>query len=169
MGQQLRLGLWRPGDPLPASLREMLAYFASRGVRPVAYVYPILAFLAHTLPGGASPEWIVEGTYWLYDSGGRRPPLHLGNAPGKGEVNGPLRASLADPSFQQWLAKTLVDFASSTGAGGFSFGMYTAVGYAFPLPKVNGAHESEAQCRGRHLQVTSADLAFALFLRLHLL
>ena len=36
MGQRLRLGLWTPRDPLPASLLEMLAYFKSKGVRPVA-------------------------------------------------------------------------------------------------------------------------------------
>ena len=36
-----------------------------RGVRPVAYVYPILAFLRGTYPRGASPPWIVPGTYAL--------------------------------------------------------------------------------------------------------
>ena len=46
MGQDLRLGVWKPGDQLPASLIEMLDYFKAKGVKPVAYVYPILAFLA---------------------------------------------------------------------------------------------------------------------------
>lgn len=59
------MGLWKPGDTLPPSLQEMLNHFKLRGVKPVAYVYPILAFLAGTLPGGASPEWIVRGTYGL--------------------------------------------------------------------------------------------------------
>lgn len=27
MGERLRMGLWAPGDPLPASLTEMLDYF----------------------------------------------------------------------------------------------------------------------------------------------
>ena len=50
LGQKLRLGEWKPGDALPASLVEMLDYFKAKGVRPVAYVYPILAFLAGTYP-----------------------------------------------------------------------------------------------------------------------
>ena len=60
-GQKLRMGLWSPGDPLADSLQEMLDYFKLKGVKPVAYVYPILAFLAGTLPGGGSPPWIVTG------------------------------------------------------------------------------------------------------------
>lgn len=63
MGQRLRLGEWAPGDALPASLSEMLGHFRARGVKPVAYVYPILAFLAGTGPNGTSPDWIVPGTY----------------------------------------------------------------------------------------------------------
>merc|ERR1712166_754016 len=67
MGQRLRLGLWKPGDALPASLIEMLSYMQSAGVKPVAYVYPILAFLAGTYPGGTNPPWIVTGSYYLED------------------------------------------------------------------------------------------------------
>jgi hypothetical protein len=58
-----------PHDPLPSSLVEMLAHFKLRGVRPVAYVYPILAFLAGTGPNGSSPSWIVPGTYSAADPG----------------------------------------------------------------------------------------------------
>jgi hypothetical protein len=36
MGQRLRLGLWKPGDALPASLTEMLDYMKSKAVKPVA-------------------------------------------------------------------------------------------------------------------------------------
>ena len=36
MGQRLRLGLWAPGDPLPASLTEMLEYMKAKNVKPVA-------------------------------------------------------------------------------------------------------------------------------------
>ena len=72
LGQQIRLGEWAPGDALPPSLAEMLDYFKLRRVKPVAYVYPILAFLAGTLPGGRSPEWIVPGTY-LHGAGGLQP------------------------------------------------------------------------------------------------
>ena len=38
MGQRLRLGLWKPGDALPASLTEMLDYMKSKAVKPVACV-----------------------------------------------------------------------------------------------------------------------------------
>jgi hypothetical protein len=71
MGQRLRLGMWAPGDPLPTSLTEMLQYMKTKHVKPVAYVYPILAFLAGTVgcpPGtgrckeGRNPAWIVNGT-----------------------------------------------------------------------------------------------------------
>jgi len=109
MGERLRMGLWAPGDPLPASLTEMLDYFRLRGVRPVAYVYPILAFLAGTLPGGASPPWVVHGTYSSSDLATKRLGL------------GPMRSDLASPALQQWLPKTMRRFADQTGAGGFSF------------------------------------------------
>ena len=36
LGQKLRLGEWAPGQPLPASLQEMLDHFKLRGVRPIA-------------------------------------------------------------------------------------------------------------------------------------
>ena len=74
MGQRLRLGLWEPGDPLPESLIEMLTYMKSKAVKPVAYVYPILAFLAGTVgcpkgegrcDSGTNPPWIVNGSYDL--------------------------------------------------------------------------------------------------------
>jgi hypothetical protein len=127
MGQRLRLGMWSPGDPLPASLTEMLDYMKSKKVKPVAYVYPILAFLAGTVgcpsgsgrcTGGANPSWIVNGSYDLIDrSMAERPPLSLRGESG----NGPLRASLAAASLQKWLPDTMVAFAAQTGAGGFGF------------------------------------------------
>jgi hypothetical protein len=124
MGQRLRQGLWAPGDPLPDSLVEMLDHFRKRNVKPVAYVYPILAFLANTLPGGGSPPWIVPGTYDGEHRGAgeqqrqRRPPRAQ---PGSREKNGPPRSNLASPDFQEWLPSTLLAFANATGAGGFSF------------------------------------------------
>ena len=132
MGQRLRLGMWAPGDPLPASLTEMLQYMKSKNVKPVAYVYPILAFLAGTVgcpPGagrckdGTNPPWIVNGSYYLKDHASdimpeaARPALWLGGELG----NGPMRASLAAPSLQEWLPDTMVKFAAQTGAGGFGF------------------------------------------------
>ena len=104
MGQRIRDGRWKPGrDALPESLQAMLADFRRAGVRPLAYVYPILAFLAGTLPDGGSPSWIYNTTD--YPGGGPVVP----------------RASLADVSFQDWLASTLVAFANATGSGGFAF------------------------------------------------
>lgn len=38
MGQSLRQGTWKPGDPLPQSLTDMLDYFKAKHVKPVAYV-----------------------------------------------------------------------------------------------------------------------------------
>ena len=84
---------------------------------PPADVYPILAFLAGTLPGGRSPAWIVPGSYDMLSSPTRPPlPLDAHDSP-----NGPLRSNLASPEFQQWLTGAMVDFANATGAGGFSF------------------------------------------------
>lgn len=125
---------WKPGDALPDSLTEMLAYFKLRGVKPVAYVYPILAFLAGTLPGGKSPPWIVPGVYDLPKVMGGGPArlthgeyeamLDQNTAKGNGGntvLTGPLRANLASPEFQEWLPRTMAAFAKATGAGGFSF------------------------------------------------
>ena len=46
-------------------------------MKPVAYIYPILAFLAGTGPNGTSPPWIVDGTYELKHPYGLRAPLPL--------------------------------------------------------------------------------------------
>lgn len=132
MGQRLRLGEWTPADPLPPSLAEMLAYFASRRVRPVAYVYPILGFLAGTYPNGTNPPWIVHGTYAHPLPHGDGEPRGRGPVPRRPSrpepigragtaPNGPLRSCLASPELQRWLPETLLSFARATGAGGFSF------------------------------------------------
>ena len=127
-GQKLRMGEWKPGDPLAASTQEMLDYFKLKGVKPVAYVYPILAFLAGTLPGGGSPPWIVQGTYDMSDARARdvsatlpkkQPPMQ--SAPPRVGAGGVLRSNLANEEFIQWLPETMVQFAEQTGAGGFSF------------------------------------------------
>lgn len=100
------MGQWKPGDPLAASLSEMLDYFKLKGVKPVAYVYPILAFLEGTLPNGGSPPWIVQGTYDASQT-----PL----------LGGVTRSNLANEEFIKWLPDTMIQFAEQTGAGGFSF------------------------------------------------
>ena len=126
MGQKLRMGYWKPGDSLPGSLTEMLDYFKERNVKPVAYVYPILAFLAGTLPGGKSPPWIVPGVYTLPKVMGGG-PVRLthgtveGDASDGSMLTGPLRSNLASEEFQAWLPATMAAFAKATGAGGFSF------------------------------------------------
>ena len=119
------MGLWAPGQPLPPSLLEMLSHFELRGVRPVAYIYPILGFLAGTLPGGASPPWIVNGTYRAaatpaapISPASTAAALRAAAAPLR---SGPLRSDLASPALQRWLPDTMLAFANATGAGGFSF------------------------------------------------
>jgi len=129
----------------------MLDYFKLKGVKPVAYVYPILAFLAGTLPNGGSPPWIVQGTYDAYDTHnapttGVQSNLHahstvhamnrsravsgaVHGAAGKhaqsGEqtplLGGIMRSNLANEEFIKWLPETMLQFAEQTGAGGFSF------------------------------------------------
>ena len=113
LGEAVRAGTWLPGvDPIPASLAEMLAYFREQGVKPVAYVYPILAFGAGEPPGNTStlPSWIINGSY--ADGAG---------AARLRENHGPLRATLASVEFQQYIVKAMLDFAEQTGAGGYSF------------------------------------------------
>jgi hypothetical protein len=122
-GQQIRMGQWKPGDPIAASTQEMLDYFKLRGVKPVAYVYPILAFLAKTLPGGGSPSWITQGTY-MSSSSNADIGLVGGDAASSlqaEEGGGVLRSNLANEEFIRWLPETMLAFAEQTGAGGFSF------------------------------------------------
>lgn len=113
-GQKIRMGEWTPGDPLAPSTQEMLDYFKEKGVKPVAYVYPILAFLAGTIAGGGNPSWIVQGTY-MSDTGDSSSQFSSQRA------GGILRSNLANEEFIQWLPETMLAFAEQTGAGGFSF------------------------------------------------
>lgn len=53
LGQKIRKGEWNPeSSPLPPSVREMLDYAQSKGIKLVAYVYPILPF-------PQNPDWLV--------------------------------------------------------------------------------------------------------------
>ena len=95
LGQKIRQDQWHPNqDPLPESVREILDYAKSKGLKPMAYVYPSLPFLQ-------KPEW----THWV---------------PG-GKPGGYLGADTGQRSFQDWLVSQLVDFSQRTGASGFSF------------------------------------------------
>ena len=92
LGQKIRKGEWKIGSgEMPPSIAEMLAHARSRNTGLMAYVYPVLGFLADQ-----HPEWIVPGSK-------------------------PARASLGVRSYQDWLIDALVAFAKHTGISGYSF------------------------------------------------
>jgi hypothetical protein len=94
LGQKIRTGEWAPvRNDVPKDIRDMIAYMSGRGIAPLAYVYPSLAFLQ-------DPEW----TRWAGDK--------LGGYQG---------ADTGVRSFQDWLIRRLVEFQRQTGASGFSF------------------------------------------------
>ena len=94
----------------------MLDYASSKSVKLVAYMYPILAFLAEQDP---MPPWIINGSYSYLAS----PASPAAVPPGlsSNRNGGPLRTSLASPEFIDWVVKTMLAFANVTGAGGFGF------------------------------------------------
>jgi hypothetical protein len=93
LGQKLRSKVWdvQTGE-IPGSTREMLDYARSKGVKLVAYVYPVMPF-AH------NPELLVTSK----SNPNRR------------------YANLASRSLQDWLIDTLVTFHRRTGVGGYAF------------------------------------------------
>jgi len=92
LGQKIRKGEWAPrSDDVPPSVQEMLDYAGAKGLKLVAYVYPVLPF-SH------DPEWLVSG---------KSPERRY--------------ASLGFRSLQDWLIETLVAFYRRTGIGGYSF------------------------------------------------
>lgn len=92
LGQKIRKGEWNiQTDPIPESVAEMVQYARSKRVTLLAYVYPVLGFLA-----SAHPEWM---------------------APNKK----PERADLGNWEYQDWLIEALVHFAQRTAIGGYSF------------------------------------------------
>jgi hypothetical protein len=94
LGQKLRKGEWDPRrDEIPAGLKEMLSYAASKNLKLMAYAYPSLPFLQN-------PEW----TAW---AGADAAP--------KSSADTGLR------SFQDWWLDKLLAFMRTTGAAGFSF------------------------------------------------
>ena len=93
LGQGIRRGEWRvPDSEVPASVRQMLDYARSKGIRLLAYVYPVVPF-------SQNPEWLVS------------PP----NRPGRQYAN------LGFRSLQDWLIETLVTFHRRLGLGGYAF------------------------------------------------
>ncbi len=94
LGQKLRKGEWDPSrDDVPAGLKAMLEYAASKDLKLMAYAYPSLPFLQ-------DPDW----TAWAGAEA----------APKSGADTG-LR------SFQDWWLDKFLAFMKTTGAGGFSF------------------------------------------------
>jgi hypothetical protein len=94
LGQKIRRGEWDPArDEVPAGLRAMLDYAASKNLKLMAYAYPSLPFLQ-------KPEW----TKWAGD-----------------KVGGYAGADTGLRSFEDWWIGKLLDFVKKTGASGFSF------------------------------------------------
>ena len=94
LGQKLRKGEWDPRrDGVPAGLKAMLDYAASKKLKLMAYAYPSLPFLQR-------PEW----TAWAG-----------AEAAGRASADTGLR------SFQDWWLDKLLGFMRTTGAAGFSF------------------------------------------------
>jgi len=94
LGQKLRKGEWDPRrDDIPAGLKTMLDYAASKNLKLMAYAYPSLPFLQN-------PEW----TAW---AGPEAAP--------KASADTGLR------SFQDWWLDKLLGFMRATGASGYSF------------------------------------------------
>jgi hypothetical protein len=93
LGQKIRKGEWDPRkDDVPASVRELRDHAASKGVKLVAYVYPVVPF-------SQNPEWLVS------------PPKDPNRRYG----------SLGVRALQDWLIDRLVAFRQKAGIGGYAF------------------------------------------------
>jgi hypothetical protein len=93
LGQKLRSGAWDPSSgEIPPTVREMLDAAATRRLKLLAYVYPVLPF-------AGNPAWLVPAR----------------NNPRREYANLGIR------SYQDWLIETLLTFHRRTGIGGYSF------------------------------------------------
>ncbi len=93
LGQKLRKGEWDPRrDEVPAGLRSMLDYAASKNLKLLAYAYP-------SLPFPQNPQW----TAWAGPDAAKSP------------------ADTGLRSFQDWWLDKLLGFMRATGAAGYSF------------------------------------------------
>jgi hypothetical protein len=101
-GQKIRKNEWSPATGhIPASVGEMLDYAASRKIKLLAYVYPVLAF-------SQNPAWLTTR---------QAPPSPSATA----RQARRLYADLGNRAFQDWLTETLVAFHHRLGLGGYSF------------------------------------------------
>ena len=96
MGQRIRKGEWKPGDPLPETVRAIVDYARSKKIGLLSYVYPSMPFMQN-------PEW----TAWRTSN--------------NKEVGGYLTVDTGLRSYQDWLVDQLIAFAKETGSTGFSF------------------------------------------------
>jgi len=93
LGQKIRKGEWDPRrDEVPAGLKTMLDYAASKKLKLMAYAYPSLPFLQ-------DPAWTA----------------YAGPEASKAAADTGLR------SFQDWWLDKLLAFMKTTGAAGYSF------------------------------------------------
>lgn len=94
LGQKIRRNEWDPKtSPMPPTVQAMLDTARAKGLRLVAYVYPVVAF-------SQSDAWLAT-----------RP-----NQP-----DGKKYANLGYRSLQDWLIETLEAFHARTGISGYSF------------------------------------------------
>jgi hypothetical protein len=101
LGIKIRKNQWDPHtDSLPSSVRKMLNYAKSKGVKLLAYVYPVMPFQQNK-------KWLVT----VNEGGHQKQYANLGNR-----------------TFQNWLIDELTAFKKKTGIGGFSFD-YTFLNY----------------------------------------
>ncbi|HSA95729.1 MAG TPA: hypothetical protein VLJ16_06750, partial [Acidobacteriota bacterium] len=93
LGQKIRKGEWDPRrDEVPAGLRSMLDYAASKNLKLMAYAYPSLPFLQ-------DPQWTAYA----------------------GADAAKASADTGQRSFQDWWLDKLLGFMKTTGAAGYSF------------------------------------------------
>ena len=98
-------------DAVPPEIKEMVDYGLERGVKLMAYAYPVLPFMGE----GAEP---IDGAGWLYRQHNGRGQPAVSN---KNCTLCEHRASLASVKFQDYLAKTLSAFVNATGIGGYAW------------------------------------------------
>lgn len=93
LGQKIRKGEWDPASSaVPPSVQEMVDYARGKGLRFLAYVYPVLPFVQN-------PGWLVPS---------RNDPRRQA-------------ASLGNRALQDWMVDQLVAFHERTGIAGYAF------------------------------------------------
>jgi hypothetical protein len=123
--KKVRKDEWKPGDPLPSSVNNIVDYAKSKNIGLLAYVYPSMPFLQD-----------LAWTAWR-TSNHKKPE-------GYTTVDTGLR------SFQDWLVDMLISFAKETGCAGFSFDHWWIAYHNDPEDKsvkVSSAYQQWYGCR----------------------